>query len=665
MIDVFLGTSAKFADSALEDDEIDSEIFETNEETLPVTTSIFNLNGKPFSAVHRQTLPKYFVEPQELFDEFGFRISSTKTDTNSESELETSQHRDSSASVDGQIEKDLLRTLPSNLCFAKADAPGIASLRKVLKTVAFMYPELGYCQGMGVVATTLLLVCGEEQTFWTMCALIEDILPPSFYSHSLLGVQADEKVVKHLMCIHTPKLVELIRTADVDMSMITINWLLTIFATAFPLKVVLRLWDFLFIEGGVTVFRFIMAMLKMREPDILLASQISDHSSAEIFNAIAQIPSTISDPNGLIDYSLTFEDSITPQIIASLRKKYQGQLMADSGMIFEAPTSDGNLPKQKMVKRHIPRSKSFLPNIFKNSEALILDDEDDENDPKTKNIRQTEMIVDLRNSIHQICRHFTLCNEDHEQQINMQADYSLESHDKDCEIFLRARREGRKRARALLDFQQQEEDELGFYKNDIINILSEKDEHCWVGELHGERGWFPAKFVEIIDERGKNYCAFGDEAVQPRIGEIVRGQFSQAFFKLLNHGLREANIIAASFVSHPWPFIEALSAAIVESKTKSVNSKLMLCDTFKLDQDGKVLSPEELLYRAVQDINQSHNGVGAQLDVKMRSLIAFALNEQCLHLWFEMLCASNHQNAIRERYYHSYAFVRSPAWKQV
>lgn len=107
----------------------------------------------------------------------------------------------------------------------------------------------------------------------------------------------------------------------------------------------------------------------------------------------------------------------------------------------------------------------------------------------------------------------------------------------------------------MLDFTQQEEDELGFYKNDIINILSEKDEHCWVGELNGQRGWFPAKFVEIIDERGKNYCAFGDEAVQPRIGEIVRGQFSQAFFKLLNHGLREANIIAASFVSHPWPFI--------------------------------------------------------------------------------------------------------------
>ena len=35
-----------------------------------------------------------------------------------------------------------------------------------------------------------------------------------------------------------------------------------------------------------------------------------------------------------------------------------------------------------------------------------------------------------------------------------------------------------------------------FRKNDIITIISEKDEHCWVGEVNGLRGWFPAKFVE-------------------------------------------------------------------------------------------------------------------------------------------------------------------------
>lgn len=34
-------------------------------------------------------------------------------------------------------------------------------------------------------------------------------------------------------------------------------------------------------------------------------------------------------------------------------------------------------------------------------------------------------------------------------------------------------------------------------KNDMITVISEKDEHCWVGEVNGLRGWFPAKFVEV------------------------------------------------------------------------------------------------------------------------------------------------------------------------
>lgn len=32
-----------------------------------------------------------------------------------------------------------------------------------------------------------------------------------------------------------------------------------------------------------------------------------------------------------------------------------------------------------------------------------------------------------------------------------------------------------------------------------------QDEDCWIGELNGLRGWFPAKFVQLLDERSKQY----------------------------------------------------------------------------------------------------------------------------------------------------------------
>ena len=39
-----------------------------------------------------------------------------------------------------------------------------------------------------------------------------------------------------------------------------------------------------------------------------------------------------------------------------------------------------------------------------------------------------------------------------------------------------------------IDFERHDDDELGFRKNDIITIVSQRDEHCWIGELNGLRG---------------------------------------------------------------------------------------------------------------------------------------------------------------------------------
>lgn len=58
----------------------------------------------------------------------------------------------------------------------------------------------------------------------------------------------------------------------------------------------------------------------------------------------------------------------------------------------------------------------------------------------------------------------------------------------------------------------------------LLQIISQKDEHCWVGELNGLRGWFPAKFVEVLDERSKHYSSAGDDSVTETITDLVRGR---------------------------------------------------------------------------------------------------------------------------------------------
>ena len=121
---------------------------------------------------------------------------------------------------------------------------------------------------------------------------------------------------------------------------------------------------------------------------------------------------------------------------------------------------------------------------------------------------------------------------------NSKADYSPESHQKDHEVYNSTSRSKRKRARAILDFERRDDDELGFRKNDIVTIISQKDEHCWVGELNGHQGWFPAKLVEVLDERSKEYSFAGDDSVTQAVTDIVRGILCPAVKKILEHGLR-------------------------------------------------------------------------------------------------------------------------------
>ena len=51
-----------------------------------------------------------------------------------------------------QIEKDLLRTLPSNACFSSLNSVGVPRLRRVLQSIAWLFATIGYCQGKSGVS---------------------------------------------------------------------------------------------------------------------------------------------------------------------------------------------------------------------------------------------------------------------------------------------------------------------------------------------------------------------------------------------------------------------------------------------------------------------------------------------------------------------------------
>ena len=77
--------------------------------------------------------------------------------------------------------------------------------------------------------------------------------------------------------------------------------------------------------------------------------------------------------------------------------------------------------------------------------------------------------------------------------------------------------------------------------NNFVFII--QDEDCWIGELNGLRGWFPAKFVQLLDERSKQYSSAGDDSVNENVAHLVRGTLAPTIKQVLEHGMKKASIL--------------------------------------------------------------------------------------------------------------------------
>ncbi|XP_059513445.1 TBC1 domain family member 2A isoform X4 [Myotis daubentonii] len=149
-----------------------------------------------------------------------------------------------------QIELDLNRTFTNNKHFTCPTSSFPDKLRRVLLAFSWQNPSIGYCQGLNRLAAIALLVLGEEESaFWCLVAIVETIMPADYYSKTLTASQVDQRVLQDLLSEKLPRLMAHLGQLRVDLSFITFNWFLVVFADSLISNILFQVWDAFLYEG--------------------------------------------------------------------------------------------------------------------------------------------------------------------------------------------------------------------------------------------------------------------------------------------------------------------------------------------------------------------------------------------------------------------------------
>ncbi|KAK1353681.1 RabGAP/TBC domain-containing family protein [Heracleum sosnowskyi] len=222
-----------------------------------------------------------------------------------------------------QIDHDLPRTFPGHPWLDTKE--GHAALRRVLVGYSFRDSDVGYCQGLNYVGALLLLVMKtEEDAFWMLAVLLENVLVNDCYTTNLSGCHVEQRVFKDILVKKCPRLAAHLEALEFDVSLVATEWFLCVFSKSLPSETTLRVWDVLFYEGAKVLFHVALAIFKMKEEELLVAQHVGD-----VINILQMTTHHLFDPDELLTVAFDKIGSLTITNISKQRKKQEPAVMAE------------------------------------------------------------------------------------------------------------------------------------------------------------------------------------------------------------------------------------------------------------------------------------------------------------------------------------------------
>ena len=196
--------------------------------------------------------------------------------------------------VKNQIMLDIKRT-----SFKKENLDNYKkSLTNVLNVIAFLKPELNYCQGMSFIGSFLIQITeSEEETFYLMFGIVENTEFTSIFLSDLQKLKIFFYDFDRLIAIMVPEAYSIMTINNIKVNYFCTSWFLTMFSNSLvivernnPPKIILKIWDEFFVKGwkaflttGLIIMKTNEEILKNLKSEQILQFLVSEVLKTDFF----------------------------------------------------------------------------------------------------------------------------------------------------------------------------------------------------------------------------------------------------------------------------------------------------------------------------------------------------------------------------------------------
>ena len=136
--------------------------------------------------------------------------------------------------------------------------------------MAFIRPEIGYCQGMNFIVGALInFIDSEKISFWIFLSFIDDLELNLLFLKNMPDYSIRIYQLNYYIKKYFPELSNHLKKTQINPDLFFSKWILTIFSSYLPFHILYKVWDVFIIDKWKAIFKFSLIFLFLMQKDLL------------------------------------------------------------------------------------------------------------------------------------------------------------------------------------------------------------------------------------------------------------------------------------------------------------------------------------------------------------------------------------------------------------